>query len=55
MEDFYLFVVYSSKFKFKVNGTYLNALYKLKKNVSKPSEPPSPETRPKAPPMAATV
>jgi hypothetical protein len=33
----------------------LNALYKLKKNVSKPPKPPSPQTRPKAPPLQATV
>jgi len=38
-----------------IDVLYLNALYKLKKNVSKPPKPPSPQTRPKAPPLQATV
>jgi hypothetical protein len=37
------------------NKINLNALYKLKKKVSKPSKPPSLQTRPKAPPLQATV
>jgi hypothetical protein len=42
---------YLSRFK----SSNLNALYKLKKKVSKPSKPPSLQTRPKAPPLQATV